>query len=67
MHVIGRRVQDIRNELSDKRGMHDVPVIMMSDEEDPAWWKEVRSMGYWVIDHKDTVANYGIWSVASTF
>lgn len=61
MNVIGRRVQEIRNELDETQGLKDVPVIMTSDEEDPAWWQEARNMGYWVIDHKDTVANYGVW------
>ena len=68
------RVDEIQAEL-DARPQFQVavgqpaklPVIMTSDERDPEWWDEVRSLGWLYIDHgpdgEDTSNKLGRWCV----
>jgi len=43
-------------------------IVVISDEQDPAWWKTVRSRGWLTIDHspagEDTNAKHGPWYTA---
>ncbi|EJU05466.1 hypothetical protein DACRYDRAFT_103954 [Dacryopinax primogenitus] len=38
-------------------------VVITSDEQDPAWWDQVRALGYTSIDHValGTEERYGLW------
>lgn len=62
IYVSYREVQD---ELRERKGL-DIPmthVIITSDEQDPAWWDEVRALGWVPIDHDAmrTEQVYGKW------
>lgn len=58
--VIARRVREVQDELR-SRGRHVEHVIMTSDEDDPAWWAEVRALGWSSVDHSMTVDLFGPW------
>ena len=65
LSVIARRVNEVRDELLDKKRIH-IPmnrVIMTSDESDPKWWAEVEALGWVKMDHKEmkTEEKYGRW------
>jgi hypothetical protein len=36
-------------------------VIMTSDEREPTWWDEVIKLGWYTVDHSQTVELYGDW------
>lgn len=59
------RVEEIRVELREKQGIEIDPshVIVTSDERDPAWWEQVKAMGWTWIDHEEekTVETFGKW------
>jgi heme/copper-type cytochrome/quinol oxidase subunit 3 len=38
-------------------------VVMTSDEQDEAWWRQVAEMGWKAIDHSQTEETHGPWSV----
>jgi len=66
--IIGRRVKEVQSELWNLGGGHDesdLPVLMTSDEQDPAWWEEVKGMGWYFVDHgpsgEDTSNVHGAW------
>lgn len=58
-----RRVQEIRDELRIIRSLAVERVIITSDEQDPAWWDEVRALGWSFIDHEQqgTTSKHGKW------
>ncbi|KAI0715410.1 hypothetical protein C8Q76DRAFT_730622 [Earliella scabrosa] len=63
--VIARRVREVQDELRERKGV-DIPmshVIITSDESDPAWWDEVKAMGWKTIDHVGlgTEEAFGKW------
>ena len=61
--VYQRRIMDIQQEVRERLGVIPVHVVMLSDEEDPAWWDSIRAEGwYTTIDiAKDAVDKYGKW------
>ncbi|KAI0045214.1 hypothetical protein FA95DRAFT_1561351 [Auriscalpium vulgare] len=63
MNVYARRIADTQEELRARYGIVPEHVIMLSDEQDPAWWDAVRLMGWYTPDHvaEDTVNKYGRW------
>lgn len=62
MAVIDRRVQEIKDELAQKYpGMDVQHVVMTSDERDERWWDQVAELGWYMVDHSETVQNYGRW------
>jgi hypothetical protein len=63
MTVIGRRVQEVKDELRERRGLDVNHVIMTSDERDPAWWADVAAQGWLTVDHSNTAELYGNWWV----
>lgn len=65
LSVFARRVEEIQQELLERKGIHVDHVIMTSDEENEGWWDEVRAMGWVKIDHEKekTVEDYGEWCV----
>lgn len=62
-----RRVQEVQDELVEKKGLNSLPVLLTSDESDPKWWAEVKALGWHTIDHgpdgEDTTAKLGAWYV----
>ncbi|KAI9512517.1 hypothetical protein F5148DRAFT_1279638 [Russula earlei] len=56
-----RRIEEMQTETRDRLGVVPQHVIMLSDEEDPAWWDSIRMVGWYTIDHvgEDTVNKYG--------
>jgi hypothetical protein len=63
MTVIGRRVQEVKDELRERRGLDVKHVIMTSDERDPAWWADVAAQGWLAVNHSRTEELYGKWWV----
>ncbi|KAF9245804.1 hypothetical protein BU15DRAFT_40619 [Melanogaster broomeanus] len=61
--VIARRVSEVQQELRERKGIDVTRVIMTSDERDPNWWSEVRSLGWTWIDYaaENTAEKYGKW------
>ncbi|KAI0964013.1 hypothetical protein AcW1_000933 [Taiwanofungus camphoratus] len=63
--VIARRVGEVQEELRERKGI-DIPstrVIVTSDEQDPTWWDEIKSLGWVAVDHNamETEQTYGKW------
>lgn len=58
-----KEVDRIRDELERKQELVVDQVVIMSDEEDPAFWKEVESIGWVRFDHLKelTLEKYGEW------
>jgi len=59
--IIARRVNEVQDELLEKKGIFVKDVIMTSDEDDPAWWAEVAHLGFKYPDHSKTEEEYGRW------
>ncbi|KAF5352395.1 hypothetical protein D9756_005940 [Leucocoprinus leucothites] len=59
--VLARRIEDIKTELRESRGMTVDHVIMTSDERDESWWSQVTEQGWYKVDHSGTVERYGAW------
>ncbi|TFK36992.1 hypothetical protein BDQ12DRAFT_686205 [Crucibulum laeve] len=59
--VIARRVEEVKAELKERKGIDVEHVIMTSDERDPEWWSDVVKMGWFGIDHSKTVEEHGAW------
>lgn len=57
--------REVQEELLQRQGL-DIPmtrVIITSDEKDPAWWEEVRALGWRTLDHEaaGTAEAFGRW------
>ncbi|THV07511.1 hypothetical protein K435DRAFT_833398 [Dendrothele bispora CBS 962.96] len=59
--VYARRVEEVKAEILEKRGIVVNHVIMTSDERDEGWWKEVEEQGWLAVDHSQTKELYGDW------
>ncbi|KAF4623811.1 hypothetical protein D9613_002247 [Agrocybe pediades] len=59
--VIARRVEEVKKELLERKGLTVDYVIMTSDERDPKWWEEVTAQGWFGLDHSQTEEIYGPW------
>jgi len=59
--TIARRVDEIKLELRESRGIAVDHVIVTSDERDDEWWKQVTDQGWYRIDHSGTAETYGAW------
>jgi len=59
--VIARRVEEVKKELLERKGLVVDHVIMTSDERDPKWWEEVTGQGWFGLDHSQTEELYGPW------
>ena len=47
-----RRVREVQDELRGRRGLAVAHVLMTSDERDPAWWAQVRALGWRYVDYE---------------
>ena len=58
-----RRIEEIQEETRERLGIVPQHVVMLSDEEDPAWWDSLREVGWYSPDHiaEETVDRYGRW------
>jgi hypothetical protein len=55
-------VEEVKQELVQRKGLHVNHVIMTSDEIDPAWWREVEKQGWLRVDHSVTTEEEnGAW------
>lgn len=61
--VIGRRVNEVKQEILEQKGIAVKHVIMTSDEKNPAWWQAVLREGWYRVDSSETVERHGAWSV----
>lgn len=58
-------IREVQEELRERKGI-DIPstrVIVTSDEQDPTWWDEIKSLGWVAVDHNamETEQTYGKW------
>ncbi|KAK7021935.1 hypothetical protein VNI00_017164 [Paramarasmius palmivorus] len=65
MDIYGRVVEQVKDELLERKGVRVEKVILASDETSQSFWDEVHGMGWDNIDHssagEDTMAKYGEW------
>ena len=63
LSAYARRVEEIRQELLQDKGIDVSRVLVMSDEKDESWWDAVREMGWKWVDHAlmETEETYGKW------
>ncbi|KII94081.1 hypothetical protein PLICRDRAFT_36319 [Plicaturopsis crispa FD-325 SS-3] len=61
--VYDRRVQEVKQELLERKNITVEHVLMTSDEDDAAWWHDVEAMGWKHIDFaaERTEEIYGKW------
>lgn len=59
--VIARRVEEVKKEILDRKGISVQHVVMTSDEKNATWWEEVTSQGWYKIDHSNTAELHGGW------
>jgi hypothetical protein len=59
--VIKRRVEDVKQELLERKGLVVNHVIMTSDERNATWWEAVAGEGWYAIDHSKTAEQHGGW------
>jgi hypothetical protein len=63
LSVIGRRVDEVKAEVLQQKGVAVNHVIITSDERDDAWWDQVVELGWRTPDHAGlkTEERYGVW------
>ncbi|KAF9486450.1 hypothetical protein BDN70DRAFT_902572 [Pholiota conissans] len=59
--VIARRVEEVQQEILERKRIYVQHVIMTSDEKNATWWNSVAERGWFRIDSNDTVQHYGAW------
>jgi len=59
--AISRRVEEVKAEVLQLKGIVVEHVIMTSDETDPVWWDGVKAQGWFGLDHSNTTELYGPW------
>jgi len=59
--VIARRVEEVKAELLEKKGIVVRHVLMTSDERNATWWQQVTELGWFMPDHSQTKEIYGDW------
>jgi hypothetical protein len=64
LSVIARRVEEVKAELLERKGIAVQHVIMTSDEKDVAWWQGVSDLGWLRVDYSMDQAMYGTWHVS---
>ncbi|THH00918.1 hypothetical protein EW145_g7012 [Phellinidium pouzarii] len=57
------RVEEVKRELRERKGVEVERVLMTSDERDAGWWASIREMGWEWVDHGElkTEETYGRW------
>ncbi|RDB28949.1 hypothetical protein Hypma_015821 [Hypsizygus marmoreus] len=59
--VIARRVEEVKVELRQRKGITVNHIIMTSDERNTTWWEDVKTLGWYPIDHSQTGELLGPW------
>jgi len=59
--VIARRVDEVKAQILEQRGVVVEHVIMTSDERNATWWGDVVAQGWYGVDHSKTTERYGSW------
>jgi len=59
--VIARRVDEVKAEIKQRKGITVNHVIMTSDDKNATWWEEVRAQNWYSIDHSKTKETLGVW------
>ena len=59
--VIARRVEEVKQELLERKGIAVKHVILTSDERNATWWEGVAAQGWSTVDHAQTVERLGKW------
>ena len=59
--VVARRVDEVKEEIRQRKGISVNHVIMTSDETNATWWEGVRARGWYAIDHVQTTEDLGVW------
>ena len=57
--AIARHVDEVKEEIQQRKGISVNHVIMTSDEENTTWWEDVRARGWYSIDHSQTAESLG--------
>ncbi|KAJ7648342.1 hypothetical protein DFH06DRAFT_1095762 [Mycena polygramma] len=61
LSAFARRVEEVKAELLQTKGIAVQHVVMTSDEKDRAWWNVVAQYGWVGVDHSTTVEKHGMW------
>ena len=61
LSVIARRVEEVKQDLLERKGLVVNHVIMTSDENNATWWEDVVAQGWFRVDHSKTIELYGAW------
>ncbi|PPR02698.1 hypothetical protein CVT26_009801 [Gymnopilus dilepis] len=61
LSVIARRVEEVKQELLEWKGVVVDHVVMTSDERNATWWEGVTAQGWYALDHSRTKELYGDW------
>ncbi|KAL5519476.1 hypothetical protein ACEPAH_1159 [Sanghuangporus vaninii] len=63
LSTFARRVDEVRQELREKKGIEVERVLVTSDESDAKWWDAVRELGWEWVDHEalGTEEKFGKW------
>ena len=61
MSAFVRRVDEVKQEISQRKGIHVNHVIVTSDEKNATWWQVILNQGWYRVDSSDTVEQYGTW------
>lgn len=61
LSVIARRVEEVKQEILERKGIVVDRVVMTSDERNATWWEGVTAQGWYGLDHSQTVELYGGW------
>jgi len=61
--VYQRRIREIQEEARERLGVIPLHIVMLSDEEDPAWWDSIRHAGWYTTNGiaEDAANKYGRW------
>jgi hypothetical protein len=61
LSVIARRVEEVKQEILERKGIVVNHVVMTSDERNATWWEGVTAQGWFGLDHSKTKELYGDW------
>jgi hypothetical protein len=65
--VIARRVDEVKAELLERKGISVNHVIMTSDEKSADWWRDVKALGWLKLDYSVDRQTFGTWQVNPFF
>ncbi|KJA28528.1 hypothetical protein HYPSUDRAFT_128961, partial [Hypholoma sublateritium FD-334 SS-4] len=61
MAAIVRRVNEVKQEILERKKIHVKHVILTSDEKNATWWQAVLDQGWYRVNSSETVEQYGTW------